>query len=108
VRSALVISSLWLAGASADLPDPTRPEVGPAAAESAAVAARFELRAVWIGRGRRVALINGRAVAVGESVDGAQVLSIEPGRARIRTSDGERELVLAERVRVTPAGEEER
>jgi MSHA biogenesis protein MshK len=98
-----------VARAQGDLPDPTRPEVAPAAAaEPEKRAARFELGAVLIGSERRVALINGVAVAVGESVDGAEVLAIQPGRVRIRTSEGEQELSLAPAVRVVPAEEEDR
>lgn len=97
------------ARAGVDLPDPTRPEIAAAApAEADAAISRFELRAVLIGSSRRVAVINGHAVGVGDSVNGAQVLSIEAGRVRIRTPEGERELGLADAVRVTPAGGESR
>lgn len=107
MRSAGLALAVLLLGAPAragdPLPDPTRPELAPASAEPAAAAARFELRAVLIGEGRRVAVINGRALAVGDSVDGAEVLAIEAGRVRIRTPDGERELALAAAVSVAPA-----
>jgi MSHA biogenesis protein MshK len=96
---------LALAARAADLSDPTRPEIAAASPAAPAAASRFELRAVLIGKGRRVAVINGRALGVGDTVDGAEVLSIDAGRVRIRTPDGERELALADAVNVTPAGE---
>lgn len=86
-----------------DLPDPTRPEVAPAAAaEPEGRASRFALRAVLIGSQRRVAVINGSAVDVGDSVDGARVLAIEAGRVRIGTAEGERWLELVNAVRAEP------
>ena len=86
------------------VPDPTRPE-GAGAAAPAETTGRLELRAVLIGSLRRVAVINGRAVGVGDRVDGAEVLAIEPGQVRIRAADGERELSLAGAVRLAPAEE---
>jgi MSHA biogenesis protein MshK len=113
VRSAsLAAAAVLLLGSPARagdvLPDPTRPEIAPPSAASPATAAeRFELRAVLIGGARRVAVINGRAVQVGDSVDGAEVLAIDAGRVRIRTPDGERALALAPAVRVEPAERED-
>jgi len=109
-RSAFALFALALMARAGDAPpDPTRPEVAVAAPTDApAAASRFELRAVLIGPARRVAVINGHAVGVGETVDGAEVLSIDTGRARIRTPEGEQELELASAVRVRPAGEESR
>jgi MSHA biogenesis protein MshK len=112
VRSASLAAVVLLLGAPARagdaLPDPTRPELAPAAAsQPAAAAERFELRAVLVGGARRVAVINGRAVEVGDSVDGAEVLAIDAGRVRIRTPDGERALALAPAVRVEPAERED-
>ena len=99
----------FAAHAADELADPTRPEIAAASPAAApAAAARFELRAVLIGKTRRVAVINGRALGVGDSVDGAEVVSIDAGRVRIRTPDGERELGLANAVSVTPAGRESR
>jgi MSHA biogenesis protein MshK len=100
-----------LAGSSvaSELPDPTRPELAlPASSERGPAAAGFELRAVLIGSARRVAVINGRPVEVGDWIEGAEVLSIEAGRVRLRTPEGERDLGLAGAVSVKPAGEERR
>jgi hypothetical protein len=112
VRSVgLALALVALSGAAragTDLPDPTQPEIGAAAAEPETRASRFALRAVLIGPQRRVAVINGSAVGVGESVDGARVLAIEAGRVRIGTAEGERWLELVNGVRAEPAAERNR
>ena len=106
---AFTVLALALAARAGDeLADPTRPEIAALPAAPAAAANRFELRGVLIGKTRRVAVINGRSLGVGETVDGAEVLSIEAGRVRIRTPDGERELGLANGVSVTRARGESR
>jgi hypothetical protein len=57
------------------LRDPTRPYT---AAERRAVAApRFVVNAIIVSPERRVAILNGRRVGVGATVDNATVISIE-------------------------------
>ena len=57
------------------LRDPTRPYV---ASKSRVVAApRFAVNAIIVSAERRVAIVNGRRVAVGDSVAGARVIVIE-------------------------------
>jgi hypothetical protein len=73
--------------------DPMRPFVaGPAPASGARARPRFELTAVVLGVTRRVAVVNGTPYLLGESVDGATIVAIEP-RA-VRLDDGGRELVI--------------
>lgn len=67
------------------LRDPFRP---PGWGESAAPADDFDagnwrLESTLTSNGRRVAIINGRAVRVGERIGGARVLGIERGSARL-------------------------
>lgn len=67
------------------LSDPFRP---PGWGESAAPAddfdaGRWRLESTLTSNGRRVAIINGRAVSPGDRVGGARVLGIEPGAARL-------------------------
>ena len=83
---ALAVLALALAARAEDeLADPTRPEIAAAApASPAATAGRFDLRGVLIGKTRRVAVINGRALGVGESVDG----EFATVRSKIVTSRG--------------------
>ena len=79
--------------AAAVLPDPTRP---PGRLDGAAVAApaddNWQLGSILIAAQRRVAVINGRPLTVGEQISGARVVAIEPGRVRLRR--GAREIVL--------------
>jgi hypothetical protein len=60
------------------LRDPTRPYK---ASESfTAASPRFAVNAIIVSADRRVAIVNGRRVGVGGSVDGAKVISIEKGQ----------------------------
>lgn len=94
-RTLLTVVSLVAAAALAEeLPvrDPMRPFVADPVAQAALAAPRFELTAVVLGAGRRVAVMNGKPYLLGESVDGATIVAIEP-RA-VRLDDGGRELVI--------------
>jgi hypothetical protein len=65
----------------------------PAAQPGARAAApRFELTAVLLASDRRVAVVNGKAYLLGESVDGAKLVAIEA--AAVRFDDAGRELVI--------------
>jgi hypothetical protein len=96
-----VLVAAWLlasfAVAAADeLPvrDPMRPfgrDAGTAGA-AAAPAPRFTLTGVVIAPSRRIAIVNGRPYALGDSIDGAELVAVEP-RA-IRLKDGGVELVI--------------
>jgi len=79
---------------AASLPDPTRPPqrfVAPTAAGPVAEDS-WRLGSILIAPQRRVAVINGRSLSVGNQVSGAKVLAIEPGRVRLRR--GSKEFVL--------------
>lgn len=90
-RAALVCCAAWLAAcgvARADdrLVDPTAP---PASIANAAhrvepkTAAPLQLQSVLISGARRVAVIDGRRVRVGDAVGGAVVAAIEPTEVRL-------------------------
>lgn len=76
------------------LQDPTRPPEYKNTIKGAGTKAapRFVLSSTLIAPGRRLATINGKTVAVGEQVAGAQVVAIEPSRVALR--DGSREIIL--------------
>lgn len=67
------------------LDDPMRP---PMATKSAPVAAakgmEFYLYSTLIAQGRRMAVINGRHVGVGDRIGGAKVEEIMPARVKLR------------------------
>ena len=89
----LVILMLLLTGLSglslADelLRDPTRPYVPHALGISDAP--RFAVNAIIVSSERRVAIVNGRRVGVGSSVEGSTVVAIEKDHLILET-DGER------------------
>ncbi|HET7306369.1 MAG TPA: hypothetical protein VFK24_00920 [Gammaproteobacteria bacterium] len=65
------------------LHDPTRPDYS-STARTVHAAPRWQLNSTLISAHRRLAMINGKTVGVGERVDGATVVSIEPGAVRLR------------------------
>ena len=93
------LAMVWLLGAAqtTELKDPMRP-FAPGSAQRS-VEQRFELTATLISDERRVAIINGRPIRVGEAVNGAELISIEPssvelsvGSRTVRVSLGRRTL----------------
>jgi hypothetical protein len=79
---------------AASLPDPTRPPqrfIAPVAS-GPVVADNWQLGSILIAPQRRVAVINGRPLSVGDQVSGAKVVAIEPGQVRL--SRGGREIML--------------
>jgi hypothetical protein len=99
---------LFLAGAMAlaagavagELPDPTRPPASlrpaSAAAASYVVAApALVLQSVLIGEGRKpTAIINGRVVAIGDSLDGQRLVRVFDGGALLAGPNGPTTLAL--------------
>ncbi len=91
--------------ADATLRDPTRPPVLAAPAQArAAHAAVWRLTSTLISPQRRIAVINRRTVEAGQRVDGAVVVWIGPGRARVRHNGREITLHLLPGAVKTPAG----
>lgn len=75
---------LAAAAADAGLRDPLRPPGwGDAAAADGFDAGAWRLVSTLIADGRRVAIVNGRAVRAGDIVGGARVLAIAPGRVQL-------------------------
>lgn len=69
------------------LRDPTRPYV--AGEGGVAATPRFVVNAIIVSTARRVAIVNGRRVGVGATVDGATVIAIEKHQL-VLEMDGER------------------
>lgn len=66
-----------LAPASAqDLADPTRPPNAPSAAAGESTPVGTQLQSVLISQGRRLAIINGKSVALGDAVGESRVVKI--------------------------------
>jgi len=57
---------------------------GGATVGGVAAAPRFHLTAVLISSARRVAIVNGKPYQHGETVDGAEIVRIEPNAVHLR------------------------
>ena len=105
----LAASSLFAATALAQpLADPTRPpREGPAEQrQGEAAPAPTRLQSVLISAGRSIAVIDGRAVRVGERVGDATLVSIAPSEVTLQRGAERQRLTLlpgaVEKKRVTP------
>ncbi len=96
---ALLALALPLAALAAG--DPTRPPGlrAPAGGGAPAARPRWQLNATLISPERRSAMINGRTVVVGDRINGARVLAIQPAMVRLRGKRGEFNIYLHGRVR---------
>lgn len=77
------------------VPDPTRPPAAAASARGGVAASGPRLQSTLVGPDRRAAVIDGEWVHEGERIEAGTILSIEPGRVRLRGSAGEIELTLS-------------
>jgi len=69
------------------LRDPTRPYK--ASSVTTTASPRFAVNAIIVSADRRVAIVNGRRVGIGGSIDGATVISIDKDEL-VLTKDGRR------------------
>lgn len=91
VTCALLLATAVAVNAHAGLPDPTRPlTTAPSTGNSGTTAANetLILHSVLIAGERRLAIINGRRVQVGDTVGRSRVVRIEAGEVHLRR-DGE-------------------
>jgi hypothetical protein len=70
------------------LPDPTERTAMQRTGGNATTRTAWVLQSTLIAEDRRVAVINGETVTVGDRVQGAVVLGIEPFAVRLRAADG--------------------
>lgn len=85
-----------------DLHDPTRPDVATTTAASSP--SGWRLGSTLVAPHRRVAVVNGDTVQVGDRVDGATVAAILPGAVRLRTANGTRTVKLISTTIKTTTG----
>jgi MSHA biogenesis protein MshK len=74
------------------LTDPTRPLEYTAASTPQHLQSDLVLTSVVISGETKTAVINGERLSEGQSVDGARIISIQPGRAILRKGNRTREL----------------
>lgn len=89
---AMVVNTM--ASASDELRDPTRPPQQQESAEKPAAVSRYSLDSILVSDSRRVAVINGVSVAVGESVGNATVKRIARDRVLLDINGTTQTLVL--------------
>jgi MSHA biogenesis protein MshK len=89
-----IVILLTMLGASAHgqgLPDPTRPAVGPGSGSSGDAAATLpQLQVVLIGHGpagRKVAVISGQTLRIGDKFDGAVLAGISANEVVLRNGN---------------------
>lgn len=89
------------------LVDPTRPVafVG-TAGKTEDGEQKLLLQAIFFGDSRREAVINGRTVKVGETIDQARIIAIAPGRVSYARNGVKGELVLLPKVLKPARGED--
>jgi MSHA biogenesis protein MshK len=78
------------------LPDPTRPASAPSEGVTSAVQG-LVLQSVLIAPQRRLAVINGRTLAIGERIDGATVVDIQAHEVVLKRASGDLTLRLVPR-----------
>lgn len=78
------------------LPDPTERTSIARPAVATRVPVPWVLQSTLIAEDRRIAVINGRTVTVGDEVEGARITRIEPYAVRLRTTSGIVELTLTD------------
>ena len=93
-RCALIVVGVLVAASAApaaDAPvrDPMQPFRFAAGPGGGAAAPRFALTAVLISPTRRVAIVNGKPYERGESVDGAEIVRIDPDAVHLREHGNE-------------------
>ncbi|HUR40514.1 MAG TPA: general secretion pathway protein GspB [Verrucomicrobiae bacterium] len=78
VLAAMLLAAAGLASAQSGFGDPTRPTAlaEPDESETAVRGPRWRLQSTLVADQRRIAVINGRAVAQGERVDGARLVEV--------------------------------
>ena len=94
----IAFASLFTAGAATATPlnDPTRPPTAQTVTSHKAVRKqpRWTLSSTLVSAQRRTAVINDRVVSVGEKINGARVLAIQPDSVRLRRHGSDITLVL--------------
>jgi hypothetical protein len=104
----LFLASLLLAAVSAlcfssvqALEDPTRPPSAEIKTHYVATQKsqqpRWTLNSTLVSSGRRTAIINNKAVSLGDRINGATVVSIEPSTVRLREKGREVTLMMLQK-----------
>jgi MSHA biogenesis protein MshK len=90
----LLLFSFWLTSVTfaGQLQDPTRPQF--ANPKAPTQVSEYELNAIILSVDRRIAVINGKSLRVGDMVEDAKVVAIEPNTVQLLGSNGRITLTL--------------
>lgn len=80
--AALLLSVAPTASAESDR-DPTRPYSAPPVVSPGSSSSTFNVSAIFVSKARRVAIVNGRRVTEGDSINGAIVVEINKDALRL-------------------------
>jgi MSHA biogenesis protein MshK len=88
------------------LSDPMRPPAfaNPASAGESSSGAGLVLQSTLLSKGRRIAMIDGKPMKVGDRIGSARIISIDPGAVTLREANKTRVLQLYPGVEVTRPG----
>lgn len=101
----VLLALVGIAHARGSVVDPTRPALR-AVARQAENQSAFRLSSILVSPARRVVVINGVALEVGDRIDGARVIEINLDSVRLRSPEGELSLSLfPTSVRRSPGAE---
>ena len=88
VTVALLLGFVPTASAESDR-DPTRPYSVPSAVSAGSRTSAFNVSAIFVSKVRRIAIVNGRRVTEGDSVNGAIVVEINKDALRLNLNGKE-------------------
>jgi hypothetical protein len=87
-----MLATLFCMSANAIITDPTKPF--PDEPKVEAIADNYGLSAILISSDRRLAVVNGKLLQIGDSVDNGKVLAINTNSVVIEAPTGKQELKL--------------
>ncbi|MCP1728096.1 MSHA biogenesis protein MshK [Natronospira proteinivora] len=97
----LGLSLLTPMAALAEVDDPMRPPAQSQQIAEPSPLSDWTLTSVLIAENRRLAVINGQVLRVGESVDGARLIRIDAGGVVIRHARGQETLSLSSNLGIS-------
>ncbi len=87
-----LFSLFYIQAGFASLTDPTRPLV--ISEKVGSTIQSWELQAIIISKGRRIAIFNGETLHLGSEVSGFKVVAIDPNTVHLEGPDGKMTLFL--------------
>jgi hypothetical protein len=100
----LVLWFSWLqVGYAAIMRDPTQPPGYTAENSVTGQATSFKISAILVAKDRKMAIINGQMVNIGDDIAGAKVINIEPEKVQLEISSGMITIPMYQSIRESEA-----